>query len=73
MAIPYSVLVRKIMWTEAGRLYSLWGHKELDITHTHTHTHTYTHSTFPSPFVERIIIFVIGFPLYLYEKSINYL
>ena len=46
MATHFSVLARRIPWTEEpGGLQSI-GHRELDMiehVHTHTHTHTYTH------------------------------
>ena len=39
---PLSILAWRILWTEG---YSLWGHKESNMTvHTHTHTHTHTNT-----------------------------
>ena len=47
MTTQSSILAWKIPWTEEpGRLYSPWGHKEVDTTeNTHTHTHTHTHTS----------------------------
>ena len=44
-----SILAWKIPWTEEPGVYSLWSHKESDMTEqlspqTYTHTHTHTHT-----------------------------
>ena len=45
MATHSSTLAWRIPWTESLAGYSLWGHKESDVTEvtTHARTHAHTH------------------------------
>ena len=65
-------LLKKIPWTEEpGRLlagYSLWGHKELDMTEwTHTHTHTHTHTYFVSNLLRAFF-----FSFFIHERILDF-